>query len=523
MPASLLFRNGTILTMDPARPRVEALAVGGGRILAAGSLTEARAFAGPGTRVVDLGRRCLLPAFVDAHTHLTHFGLDLSRLDLSQARSLRSALASLRVRAARAKPGAWIVAHSFDETRWPENRLPTRADLDAVAPNRKVLLRRVDGHSAVVSSAALVRLDLRGVEGVERKAGVATGVLREDAADRAYEAARATREEVDAGLRRGARRLHAMGVASVAETSEAWEARAYRRHARSGRPLVRAYLKARESLLDEALARGTAGDAWIRWGGVKLYLDGSFGSHTAALSEPFADAPDVRGLLTYSDARLRSIARRAHAGGLQLCMHAIGDRAIDQALAAAADAQRSRARADARHRIEHFLLPSQDAIERARRLGVVASVQPNFLGRWGGKDGLYERRLGVRRASRLLPLRDMADAGVRIALGSDGMPYGPLFGIHSAVNARYPRQRLTVDEALRAYTADAAWACHAEDRVGSLSPGKLADLVVLSRDPREDPTRIDRLSAVATYLDGKLVHGAVYRRLSSQRSARSRP
>lgn len=503
--ATLVFHHGTILTMEEKDPESEAVAIAGDRIVEVGENRDVLRLKARGTRVIDLRGRCLLPGFIDAHSHLTHYGLDLLRLDLSSARSLEGALRRVKRAALRVRKSGWLVAHSFDETTWSKPRLFTAADLDRVAPGRRVLLRRVDGHTCIVSTAALAGLRLAGVKGVEMNAGKPVGVLREDAVDVALAAVPHDLAQASRGFRLACQKMHALGVTSVAETVEAPEIATYSAAAARGERPIRAHMKARETLLDDACRRGRSGDAWLRHGAVKLYTDGSLGSHTAALSEPFADDRDNRGMLIYDDAKLGALVAKAHDAGLQACLHAIGDRAISQSLHALHAALRRLPRADHRHRLEHFMVASPDHIAQARRLGVVASVQPNFLGRWGQPGGMYERRLGKARARRLLPMREMLDADVPLAFGSDGMPYGPLFGLHSAVNARFPAQRLSVDEALAAYTRGAAFACSSDEFLGTISPGKLADLVVLSRDPRKEPKRIDRLKVATTVLGGKVV------------------
>jgi predicted amidohydrolase YtcJ len=257
----------------------------------------------------------------------------------------------------------------------------------------------------------------------------------------------------------------------------------------------------REALRETGLATNH-GSEFVRTGGVKTFTDGSLGARTAKLTEPYADAGDETGQWVVTPAELDDLTERVNDAGFQMTAHAIGDAAIDAVL----DAYEQTDADPARHRIEHVELPSEEAVKRLADAGAVASVQPNFL-KWAGEGGLYDARLGSERRTRSNPFRELLDAGVPLAFGSDCMPLDPLFGIHQTVNAPAERQRLSTTEALCAYTSGAAYAGFDEHRLGTIEPGKKADFVVLDRSPWETSEVAD-IDVAMTVVDGDIVHDA---------------
>jgi predicted amidohydrolase YtcJ len=259
--------------------------------------------------------------------------------------------------------------------------------------------------------------------------------------------------------------------------------------------------------MEAARMRAGTGDEWLRVLGVKMYGDGSIGSRTAALYRPYRDDPANRGQLNMTRAQMSAVITRARRLGLQACIHAIGDRGVDEVIAAYEAAARRttlpKFRGE-RHRIEHCELVSAKGLRRMRRLGLVASVQPNFVGQWSRKGQMYDQRIGARWHGRDNPMRRILEAGVPLAFGSDNMPFGPLYGIASAVRAPAPAQRLTPRQALAAYTRDAAWALREETSRGTLEVGKLADVVVLDGNPLRRSGRLDRLRPWATVVGGRM-------------------
>ncbi len=249
------------------------------------------------------------------------------------------------------------------------------------------------------------------------------------------------------------------------------------------------------------------GSDLLKIGGVKAFCDGALGARTAALSAPFSDDPGNKGMFVHEQSELDEIASRAHEAGMQLAIHAIGDAGIESALQSIESAVKNDPRPDHRHRIEHLELPTRVQLKKMSKLGIIASMQPNFIGEWGGTEGMYVSRIGRARASRNNPFREVLDAKVRLAFGSDCMPMGPLYGVHSAVSAPYPSQRISVHEAITAYTKEAAHASFDEASKGTLAVGKLADFVVLSDDPFDGPERISSMGILETIIGGEVVFG----------------
>lgn len=504
--ADLVFRDGRVLTADGWG---EALAVRRGRIVAVGRDRQIRRRVGPTTEVVDLKGKPLLPGFIDAHTHLVSQGLKETGyyLDLSHAPTPGAVLEQVRQAVRERGAGAWVRGRGWDESRWPDANYLTRRELDRVAPRNPVALSRVDGHLLVANTRALelVTLDAPPDEFDRER-----GLLRERAVDQFHRQISPDEGELEAAILAGVEKAHALGVTCVHDVVSDRHMRAYQRLHRRGE----LHLRVRMNPLVEHLpalrelgAPSGVGDDVLRRGALKIFADGSIGARNAALTQPYADGNaqgDGRGKLNYSNEELLALVRRVHGHGFQLMIHAIGDRAIGQALEAL---QRAGVGPGDRARIEHFELPTQEHLKTAEALGVVASMQPNFL-QWSGPGGLYERRLGPERDSRIDPHRAVCAWGIALAFGSDMMPFGPLYGLHLAAHAPHAGQRLSGDEALHAYTSGAAYAGFDEEALGSLEPGKWADLIVLAGDPTADPERITELDVVETYLAGERVYPA---------------
>ncbi|PAU83171.1 amidohydrolase [Halorubrum salipaludis] len=531
--ADRLFVNGEIHTLATPDETHEAVAVRDGEIVRLGPSREVRFLEGVDTEVIDLDGRVLLPGFVDAHTHLTTVGRSLVHVDLSAAGSPDEAVDLLERRADEVggstpdldslagsgsptgsdSPTDWVLGYGYDESTWDEDRYLTREDLDRVSTERPVAAFREDMHVAAVNGVVLDRFadELASVpdETVPTDgAGEPTGVLLESAIDPIYDAVEPgpveTRELVAAALddcaAKGITGFHDMVRNSHAP-------RAYRDLDAAGELTARVRINYWSDHLDALREVGlptNAGSDRVETGAIKSYTDGSLGGRTARLSEPYADAPDETGQWVVDPDELAETVADATAAGYQFTAHAIGDEAVDAVL----DAYEEAAETDpgeARHRIEHVELADDAAIARLAETGVVASVQPNFL-KWAAEDGLYEARLGAERTAATNRYRDMLDAGVRLAFGSDGMPMDPVLGVHHAVNAPVEAQRLTVTEALRAYTRGAAYAGFDEHRLGTVEPGKRADFAVLDASPWEEPSAIREIGVAMTVVDGEVVY-----------------
>lgn len=548
--ADTVFLNARVYTFDPAIPKAEAVAVRDGRVLAIGTSSEMRELAETSARVVDLRGSALLPGFVDCHVHLLWYGLSFARVDLTGASSLESALGRIERAAEQAAEGQWVLGRGWDQSLWDGGALPAKEDIDRVVSGHPVAMARKCGHLLWVNSAALRvcgiraqtpdppggQIDRRGSWGGGAAAvrnvsgglphaeepsgpGEPTGILRENATKLVTaQTERPTVEQALPALQTAIRMAHREGVVGV-HVMEARESFQSCQILRSRGDLdLRVLMQIPEESLDaaaEAGVRGGLGDEWLRIGGVKLFADGSMGARTAAVGEPYVGEPRNRGILIADAERIAEVAQRAAAIGMPVFVHAIGDRANRHALDAF-EALAARGAPPLRHRIEHAQILDPEDVPRIARLGLVASMQPIHA---VADMDIADQCLGAR-AARAYVFRDLLSAGVRLAFGSDAPveDMSPLRGIHAAVTRRRPdgspgaagwhaEQRLTVAEAIAAYTVGAAHAGGNELTCGSIAPGKLADFVALSRDiVSSPPEAILDARVVATVVGGRIVH-----------------
>lgn len=524
MLVDTLLSNGNIYTMDPHRPRASALAVGGGHIRAVGG-DELRALVGAGTEVVDLEGRTVLPGLTDSHIHLTGFALGLQQVDLTGTSSREEMLVRVAARAAVTPAGEWILGRGWHQEEWPDRRFPTAADLDAVAPDHPVLLVAKSGHALVASTCALERAgitadtpDPPGGRIVRDEAGRPTGLFLEEAMRWVQQAVPAPDAAALARILPPAlEHLARLGLTAVHDMGDLAALEAYQRLWEDGVPLpLRVVFYLPLEGLDHARAlrqRFSPGDDFLRIGGVKVFADGALGPRTAAMLEPYIGEPENRGILSMEPEKLREVVRQVAEGGMALAVHAIGDRA-NRLVLDALEALPPENRARLRHRIEHVQLLHPDDGSRLAALGVVASMQPIHA----VQDApMADRYWGPARCATAYAWRSLLDAGTVLAFGSDAPVESPnpFLGIHAAVTRSrqdgyggpegwVPAQRITVEEAVRAYTWGAAWAAGLEDRLGTLTPGKWADLVVLDRDIfAADPSLIPQTRVLATMVGGR--------------------
>jgi predicted amidohydrolase YtcJ len=503
--ADLVLTNARVWTGDAAR-EVEALAIVGERVVAAGSAAEIERWRGPATVVLDAGGRRVLPGFNDSHLHFVEASLKLGQVRLKDARS-PSELARRVAEHARALPeGEWVLGGTWDDQSFADPRLPTRQDLDPLTPARPVFVDRYDGHMALANSLALklagVTRDTQapaGGEIVRDAGGEPTGVLKDAAMGLvARVVPPASREARLRAIREGLRYAASVGVTSVQEMgSSAEDVGAYAELLERGELTVRisaAPPLARWEELARLGLRRAFGSPWLRLGALKAFADGSLGSTTAFFFEPYSDAPATSGLLSDEMQPIEAMRDRlakADAAGLQLCVHAIGDRAISTVLDLYEDVLAANGPRDRRWRIEHAQHVAPADFARFAALGVIASVQPYHAiddGRWA------EGRIGPARAKTTYAFRSFLDAGVRLALGTDWYvgSLDPLQTVYAAATRAtldgkrpggwVPEQRITVAEAVSAYTAGAAYAEFQERDKGRLVAGQLADFVVLDQD-----------------------------------------
>jgi len=532
--ARTVYLGGPILTVDAADRVVEALGVEGERIAAVGSREEVLAWAGGRARVVDLAGRALVPGFIDAHGHFPGSGItavyvDLSSPPIGEVRRLDDVIERLRVRAAEKAPGEWVVGWSYDDTLLAERRHPTRADLDRASTEHPIVAWHVSGHLCALNSAALARVGLDAATPdppggrIRRDAsGAPDGVLEETATELLRGVLPPpTLREAWAIVREATRRTLAAGVTTAQNGyAEAAQLGPLLWLSRLGLLPMRIVVWPREEVAERILAGDLDFDPpdpdRVRRGAVKLIADGSIQGYTAFLTQPYfvppGDDPDYRGWPRIAPAELNAQVERFHRAGWQIAVHGNGDAAIDEILDAFEAAQRAYPRDDARHILVHAQMARDDQLDRMKRLGVIPSFFVLHTYYWG--DRHRDVFLGPERAARISPTRSAEERGLRFTLHADTpvVPLEPLRILWAAVNRRTtsgaelgPEQRIGVQRALRAVTADAAWQHFEEATKGSLEPGKLADLVILSRSPLDDPAHLDRIRVLETIVAGSSV------------------
>ncbi len=533
----LAVHGGDILTMDPLRPRASALLALGEHILAVGDDATIRAeyealrgLQGVATAdPIDLRGRAVVPGLIDSHLHLLWYGFFLQQVDLNGTASIGEIKTRVADGVSRSKPGAWVQGGGWQQDTLAERRMPTRHDLDEVAPDNPVVLHRVCYHAVAVNSLALrlagITADTAdppgGVIDRDPQTGEPTGILREHATGLvAASIPEPSQADVLEALRLASRRASAAGLTSVHTNDGPGDTiLAYLTLRETGELTVRAYFDTTMEPDNEAALTlpPRLGDNWVRVGAVKMFTDGSLGARTAALRAPYSDAPSTSGLPVFAPEQISMMVRKAHARHRQVAIHAIGDRALDIALDAIEGALATQPRADHRHRIVHAQIVAPDIIERMARLGVVVDIQPKFV---TGELVWAPDRIGPGRLPWAYCWRRMLAAGVRCAAGSDCPvePLEPLYGIYAAVTRSdmegapaegwIPEERLDPVTALRLFTLDAAYGAFEETIKSGLEPGKLADFAVLDRGRRPRRAARDQGPQVQmTVVGGRIVHG----------------
>jgi len=470
-------------------------------------------------KMIDLKGKTVLPGFTDSHIHLLNYGMMLRNVRLYNAKSIEDVKEAV-AKASRKNPKSWIVGRGWDQEKLRERRYLEKTDLDDTGPN-PVLLRRVCGHIAVANSAALK------IAGINRATqnpeageivrdplnGEPTGLLKENALALLERMIRYDDRVLEAALITASRNLLRIGLTSLhCIINDAQELRILKQLCDKGKVKQSIYAIIPLDSFDDAVRAGFSTETkngGFRIGGVKIFMDGSLGARTAALSEPYSDEPESTGMLTFSEEKLNSLVVRAEDAGFQLCMHAIGDRALGTILKVLETTSRGAARKRLRHRVEHCSIVSPALMKRMRNLGLVASVQPRFI----YSDSWALDRLGRRRSEYLYPFRSMLENGIPLAAGSDGPVEdpNPMEGIWSAVvrPGLSTKESLTVDQTLAAYTSGGAYASHSESSLGTIELGKRADFVVLDRDPYEGKRdELRSVGVVQTFIKGELVHGS---------------
>ncbi|MEW5747260.1 MAG: amidohydrolase [Candidatus Thermoplasmatota archaeon] len=509
--ADAVFYNGKVYTLDAEIGIARAVAISGGRIIAVGSDAEIKGSAPRGCDKYDLGGKVVVPGFNDSHTHFVNMGVNMMNVDLMATASLESAVAKMAAGAKKVAPGEWVIGSGWSESRWGTSRFMNRDDLDSCCPDNPAVAHRICMHMCSVNSKAIEQLGLNAdIPGVETGAGGRlTGIVKESAVNIVRDATRPDRSKNAKALALATKRAHSLGVTSVQDNGVAEHLAVYQAAERSGKLGVRVSFNVPAEELDSmvrlSLSSGLGSDL-LRIGGVKLFCDGALGARTAALSEPYADDPGNSGMFMQDGDEMDEVISRANKADIQLVVHAIGDMGIEAVISSIEGALAESQRRDHRHRIEHLELPSPQHLRRMRRSRIIASMQPNFVGEWGGTNGMYYARLGEARARRNNPFKEVLASGVRMVFGSDCMPFSPLYGLVSAVNAPHEAQRVTVDEAVAAYTREAAYASFEEASKGTISVGKHADMAVLSSDPFADPGSLAGTVVLKTVVGGEIVY-----------------
>ena len=532
MPADLILINGRIWTGKPTTPWVEAVACNGERILSAGSTQDINQFSNNRCRVIDLSGRLVVPGLIDGHTHFVTGGAHLLSVDLRNATTQEEFARRIKEKAEEVGRNRWLTGGDWDHELWPGAPLPVRQLIDAVTPHNPVFVTRLDGHMGLANSEALRLANITrftkdppgGAIVRDPVTHEPTGILK----DNAMQALEAVIPEPDslegdraltAALKKAAR----LGVTSIQDITPWRDYDLYRTFRESGRLTVRVYARtpiASWRRQADLIAQQGSGDQWLRLGGIKGFMDGSLGSSTALFFEPFADAPENTGLMledNIPEGKIKANIKEIDRSGLQCSIHAIGDRANNLLLDYFEEAARENGPRDRRFRVEHAQHLVAGDIPRFGRLGVIVSAQPYHAiddGRWA------EKRIGPQRMRTTFAFRALLDADARLAFGSDWYvaPLSPILGIYAAVTRQtadgkhpggwVPEQKISVPEAVTAYTAGCAYAEFAEREKGTIEPGKLADLVVLSQNIFEiSPEEIPNTHIIWTIVGGKIVYG----------------
>ena len=528
--ADLIVTNANVWTVDSKLPRAQAVAIIGERIVAVGSQADVQGWRGASTRVIDAGGKLVLPGFNDAHVHFVSGGQQLDAVDLNDATSAEEFVKRVAQQASKTPKKQWITGGDWDETKWSPAQLPTKEMIDAVTPDNPVFLNRYDGHMSLANSIAL-RLagvtastpDPPGGSIVRDAQGNPTGALKDAAMDYVFKVIPPlSHDQRLHAVQRALSHAASLGVTSVQDMNPEYaDIAVYSELLDRGQLTARIYAAPLITQVDDQVKIGIRrafGSPYLRIGALKGYADGSLGSATAYFFEPFADQPNNHGLLSdemHPISLMHDRMMKADAAGLQLCTHAIGDAGISAILDIYGDLVKVHGKADRRFRIEHAQHMAAKDFARFADLGVIASVQPYHAiddGRWA------EKRIGHDRASRTYAFRTFLNDGVRLAFGTDWnvAPLNPMLTLYAATtratldgknpNGWFPEQKLTVAEAVQAYTMGSAYAEFQDGEKGSITPGKLADMVILNDDIFQmDPVKIRDVKVTKTIVGGKVV------------------
>jgi predicted amidohydrolase YtcJ len=512
MWADLVLVDANVLTMNLSQPTANAIAIKDDKIVHVGTNTEVKAWIGKDTKVLSLKGETVVPGFIDTHIHVADFGRLLTWIDLTSVGSIKEMQETLDKRAQKTSKEKWILGRGWDEKRFTEKRLPTRFDLDLVSPDNPVIFYHESGQLCVVNSKAL---EMAGVTKATRasaggdidrneKTGEPTGVLRDNATNLLWNAVPEPDEQelIDAAglafekmLEAGITSVHWIALSSI-------EVVVIQKLHEQNRLPLRVYLIVPANFLEIIAGFKVKDDSSLEVGGGLIFLDGYLASRTAALFQPYSDKPRSSGKLLCTQEEMGKLAEEIVKTGLQLVIHAVGDRAIDAALTTIETTGKGR-----RNRVEQAAVVNENLLERMKKLNAIVSVQPRVASEFSVWSAI--EHLGAERTKWLFPVKTLLREGVRVIGGSDCPmePLNPLLGMQTAVTREvFPEERITVNEALRMYTVDAAYSSNEENVKGSVETGKLADLAVLSCDPLSVlPSEIESISVEMTIVGGKVV------------------
>ncbi len=525
-PANLIVINATIWTGDESNPYAEALAVSGDTILSIGSEEEVLKYKSGQTEIIDANGKFITPGFIDSHVHFLTGGFNLASVQLRDAKTPEEFANRIKEFAETQEPGTWILGGDWDHENWG-GELPTKEWIDKYTPNNPVWVTRLDGHMSLANSATLkfagIDKSVKQVAGgtiVKDAKGNLTGIFKDRATDMVDEKIPpATDQQIDNALKAAMNYVAAQGVTSVHHMAGYMDALERARDSQSLITRIYAAMPLREwSALEQKIKKEGRGDKWLKIGGLKGFVDGSLGSHTAAFFEPYTDVPTDSGFFTNSRDKLYEWSSAADKADLHLIIHAIGDRAISTLLDIYEQIEKENGIKDRRVRIEHAQHFAPADFNRVTALKVIPSVQPYHAiddGRWA------EKSIGPERIKTTYAFKSLFDAGATVAFGSDWFvaPPMPLLGIYAAVTREtldgknpegwVPDQKVTVEQALVAYTRNGAYASFDEDIKGTLQPGKLADFVIIDQDLfKISPEKIKDAKILQTFVGGKSVYKA---------------
>lgn len=519
----LVLHNGNVWTVNAREPRAQAVAISRGRILAVGNDADVLHLAAAGSKKIDLGGKTVLPGFIDAHSHPAQAGVMHLRMVDCDLRSIAAIQAAMKERAAKTPAGEWVLGFKYDDTKTSDGRPLKIEDLDAAVPDHPVQIEHRGGHTVYCNSLAFQKAGI--TDNTPEPAGgkidhdPATGKLSGRVAESARELFnkvipdKITRDDHREGVKLISKMLAKTGITSATEAQGTpTDLLAYQDAHEAGELLYRAYCFINYRYIDSMIAAGVRtglGDEWVRVGAMKLVCDGSISERTARLSTPYEGRPNDYGILVMTEEELYSYGKKAHLAGWQIGTHSNGDVGIDTTLRVYERLQKENPRRDARFRLEHCTMINDDLVARIKTLGAIPTPFSTYVYYHGEKMRFY----GQERLNHMFALRSFLDAGIRATQASDYPPgeFIPMMALQSEVtrtdmkgNVWGPKQKITVEEAIRVGTINGAYASFEENLKGSLEAGKVADLVVLGRDPlKEDPMTLVTIPVERTMAGGK--------------------